>query len=249
MRVYLRRSGFSRGPNVVSCSLSLSLSHTHTHNPAFLTHTHTQVSIDGGDNYVRLNRTTDDPGGKRGSFIDVSYKVCCLYAPLAGAYLIMLLPVLLVGLGCTICFLYVMTKSPREMPEVDFADEPKMPRLPSMAMTLVSSPVAVKLEYVPKSVPPPKEEKKKWDTVATGTYMRDGQHTAVKWGKFGEAGGTAMNELDAEEEEEEEEEEVENIKLHEDIFVEVETPDIPRTLGKVRKSPAFFICVHSFAMV
>ena len=151
----------------------------------------------------------------------------------------MLLPVLLVGLGCTICFLYVMTKSPREMPEMDFADEPKMPRAPSMAMTLVSSPVAVKLEYVPKFVPPPKEEKKKWDTVATGTYMRDGQHTAVKWGKFGEAGGTAMNELDAEEEEEEEEEEVDDLKLHEDIFVEVETPDIPRTLGKVRKSPAF----------
>ena len=41
------------------------------------------------------------------------------------------------------------------------------------------------------SVPPPPckvEKKKKWATVASANYFRDGGHVETKWGKFGEAG-------------------------------------------------------------
>jgi hypothetical protein len=32
-----------------------------------------------------------------------------------------------------------------------------------------------------------KPDKKKWDTVAAGQYIRGGKHVAVGWGKYGEA--------------------------------------------------------------
>eukprot|EP00947_MAST-08B_sp_MAST-8B-sp1_P005612 g5612.t1 len=86
----------------------------------------------------------------------------------------------------------------------------------------------VRRQLAPKGSPPQPErkEKKKWETVATGTYFRDGAHVETRWGKFGEAGGMHRTGSEGSAMEEEEEDKFEEeVELTESINISVQSPE------------------------
>ena len=99
---------------------------------------------------------------------------------------------------------------------------------------------AVQKAVIPPPVRTPKvkkEKKKNW-VVASGTYLQNGAHVEVKWGKFGEAGNTNLLDEASESESDDDDQEKglggEEDIPYEDVDVTVDIPSpMPQQIAKL----------------
>ena len=159
--------------------------------------------------------------------LDYTLRPCCAApAPLLLWPIFILLPFALLCCCFAACATYMRSKAALPMPALQHVDQPPQPSMPDLVTEerevtkIVQSPRQKKPEPVKKS-----KAKKKWDQVATATYLRDGAHMAVKWGEFGEAGNHHNNGDDHDDDgEDEESEDEEVVELHQELKVKVDLP-------------------------
>eukprot|EP00947_MAST-08B_sp_MAST-8B-sp1_P000074 g74.t1 len=172
-----------------------------------------------------------DSGTQNSATFEFSYRTCCaaLPPPLVWPFWL-LLPVTLGLCTCCVCVIYVRQTGPLQMPELLYADGAARPKTPGVIMEkrVVEQVIRRPLSPPPKKKPPKKAEKKKWDTVATGQYLRNGAHMEVKWGEFGEMGGETIikeeSESDSDDGKDDGEKFEEQKVLHETLNIEIEVP-------------------------
>ena len=172
-------------------------------------------------------------GNNGESVFTFSYRSCCV--PLAGPVLWplwVLLPLSLLLCACPMCLVIIRTSGPMQTPHLQYADAVMRPTTPKVITTTKTFEETIRKprpKPPPKKKPPVKTGKKKWDTVATGQYLRNGAFVETNWGKLGEMGGETM--IDEDEESSSDDgggngggNEEEKVVLHETITVDVTFP-------------------------
>ena len=113
-----------------------------------------------------------------------------------------------------------------------YADPPVRPKTPKvqLEMRIVEKTVQLPKPPSPKKPPPVVTKKKKWDTVATGQYLRNGAFVETNWGKHGEMGGEVIIDEDSSDSDNSNDGKDGNklpVVLHETVEFEVEVPSAP----------------------
>ena len=182
-------------------------------------------SLDGGLNWFPLNQTMR-------TFHYESCRPICSYENTMPP-----IPLILLLLSLLLCCLPPMAlligdKAPLQLPELQNMPEPEPP--PPLIFTTVPVTIVKKVKKITVTKTPAKKKKevkkqeankKRWNTVAAGQYLRGGKQIAVGWGKYGEAAhGEEMlsGEEDSSSEDEEIDWDLEGEKQFELAFDEVE---------------------------
>ena len=147
---------------------------------------------------------------------------------------LLLLPLALCSCCCPLGVIYVRTQGPLPLLELRYVDAAAAPKTPKVLMTTktITETVRIPKSKLPK--PKPKAvvvEKKKWDMVATGQYLRNGAFMETNWGKHGEMGGETYIHEEEESDSDDgkskggaEEEAEEQVALHETFSIQVDIP-------------------------
>eukprot|EP00947_MAST-08B_sp_MAST-8B-sp1_P000975 g975.t1 len=170
---------------------------------------------------------------------DFVFHQCCHRPDVPIWPLFALLPFLALCAACSGCLILIQRAARLEMPPLHFAEPVSELRQPEMVTEERTVRRVVKkapAKKPPAKKPSPSSDKKKkknW-VVTAGTYLQNGAHMEVKWGKFGEVGDTVL--MDEEEEEDSDDEgkggkggkgtdEPETVEvLHQDLGVVVSVP-------------------------
>jgi predicted nucleic acid-binding Zn ribbon protein len=210
-------------------------------------------SLDGGVNWFPLNE----------SMQTFHYEPCLPDCDYDNS--IPPIPLILLLLSLLLCCLPPMAlligdKEPIKMPELRSMPEPDPPPPLVFGTELITVVKKTKrvtetkpTEKKKKQISKPKKEKKKWDVVAAGQYLRGGKHMAVGWGKYGEAEHgeeflDGFEEEDSSEEDEDIDWEMEAEKQLELAFDEheeqVRIPQAPEDVEMPRIAPVAGIAIE-----